>query len=84
MHRGQSWSVGFGETGLLQSSSRRLSLPESLEPLRDPNVVRILLDAGADPSLRDDRGDIAFDYMKENEALVGTDVYWRLNDLRFD
>lgn len=50
----------------------------------NPEVIELLLDAGADGTLKDSRGKTAFDHAKEqNEALVGTDVYWRLNDARF-
>ena len=46
-------------------------------------VARTLLDAGADGAARDGGGRTAFDYVSDNEALRGTDVYWRLNDARF-
>ena len=49
----------------------------------NPDVVRTLLDAGADGAAKDGRGRTAFDYASDNEALRGTDVYWRLNDARF-
>ena len=50
----------------------------------NPTVVEVLLDAGADASATNGEDETAFDLMKANEALVGTDVYWRLNDLRFE
>ena len=51
---------------------------------RSPSVIEALLDAGADPTLRDEDGKIPFDYAKDNEALKGTEAYWRLNDGRFE
>ena len=35
------------------------------------------------PNALDLDGKIPWDYAKENEALKGTDAYWRLNELRF-
>ena len=50
----------------------------------EPSVVAALIEAGADPSARDKDGKTPFDYAKKhNEALRGTDVYWRLNEARF-
>ena len=46
-------------------------------------AVADCLEAGADPSARDKSGKSPWDYAKDNEALKGTDAYWRLNDLRF-
>ena len=45
--------------------------------------VKVLLDAGADASHKDTFGKTAWDLAQENEALKGTDAYWRLNDARF-
>ena len=49
----------------------------------EPSVVAALIEAGVDPSARDKDGKTPFDYAKDNEALRGTDVYWRLNEARF-
>ena len=51
---------------------------------RTPAVIEALLDGGADAALRDEGGNVPFDYAKDNEALKGTDAYWRLNDGRFE
>ena len=51
---------------------------------RAPSVIEALLDAGANPGARDERGKVPFDYAKDNEALKGTEAYWRLNDGRFE
>ena len=56
---------------------------------RNPAVIEALLEAGADPrrvskpasSLGS--GKTPFDYAKDNKALRGTEVYWRLNETRF-
>ena len=50
----------------------------------DPAVVEALIAGGADPKARDNAGRPPFDYAKDNEALRGTDVYWRLNEARFE
>ena len=47
-------------------------------------VVEALLDAGADPTLRGADGEDAWGLIQQNSALRGTDVYWELNDRRFE
>ena len=49
-----------------------------------PAVVEVLLDTGADATARDKQGRMPWDYAKTNPALKGTDVYWRLNEERFN
>ena len=49
----------------------------------NPEMIAVLLDAGADGRAKDREGQTAFDHAKENEALVGTDVYWRLHDAQY-
>ena len=49
----------------------------------EPSVVRALIEAGADVNARDIDGKTPFDYAKDNEALRGTEVYWRSNEARF-
>ena len=49
----------------------------------DPAVTAALLDAGADPNARNENGQTAWDLAQDNEALKGTDVWWRLNEARF-
>ena len=49
-----------------------------------PAVVQVLLDAGADPAARDMQGNAPWDYAKTNPALKGTEVYWQLNEGRFN
>ena len=49
----------------------------------NPTVIKILLDAGADPNVQDDKGQFPWNYAKDREILQEHDVYWRLNDGRF-
>ncbi|MBQ0040014.1 MAG: ankyrin repeat domain-containing protein [Treponema sp.] len=42
-------------------------------------VIKQLLDAGADPELLSDKGKSAFDYAKNNKRLPHDDTYWSLN-----
>ena len=49
-----------------------------------PAVVAALLKAGADPAAKDENGKTAWDLAKENPSLKGTDVYWQLNEARFE
>ena len=48
-----------------------------------PAVLETLLDAGADPAAKDGSGHIPWAYAKNNAALKGTSVYWRLHEGRF-
>jgi ankyrin repeat protein len=48
-----------------------------------PEILTLLLDAGADAKAQDNQGKRAIDYAAKNEKLKGTDVYWRLNDLSY-
>ena len=50
---------------------------------KTPEVVTTLLDAGANPAAIDRKGRTPWDYAKQNAAIKGTDVYWRLNEERF-
>ena len=47
-------------------------------------IVEALIEAGADMKARDADGNAPFDHAKDNKALHGTDVYWRLNEARFE
>ena len=49
----------------------------------NPEVINTLLEAGGDARAKGSEGKTAFDYAEENEALRGTDAYWRLNAARF-
>ena len=53
------------------------------ERASNPAVLDLLLEAGADGTLKNDRGLTAFDLAKNNSRIHGTDAYWRLNDARF-
>ena len=46
-------------------------------------AIEALLEAGANPAIRNVDGQTPWDLAEENEALNGTDAYWRLNDARF-
>ena len=50
----------------------------------NPAVVEALLAAGGDANARDEDGRTPWDLAQENARFHGTDVYWRLNDARFD
>ena len=52
--------------------------------LHGGDAIEALLDAGANPAARNAAGETPWDLAKENEALKGSDAYWRLNDARFD
>ena len=48
------------------------------------HVIEALLEAGANPVARNNARETPWDLAQENEALKGSDAYWRLNDARFD
>ena len=48
------------------------------------DTIEALLDAGADAAARNSAGRTPWDLAQENEALKGSDAYWRLNDERFN
>ncbi|MCY4332234.1 MAG: ankyrin repeat domain-containing protein [Cyanobacteria bacterium MAG CAR1_bin_15] len=50
---------------------------------KTPEVVKALLAAGADPSVRADGGVIPVELVPDDSPLRGTDVYWRLNEGRY-
>ena len=53
----------------------------------DPHAgaaIEALLAAGADAAARNAAGKTPWDLAQENEALKGSDAYWRLNDARFN
>ena len=47
-------------------------------------IVEALLIAGADASARTKQGELAVDLVPESSKLEGTDVYWQLNQARFE
>src|SRR5690625_4686047 len=51
--------------------------------LGSADVVQALLDAGANAQAQDQAGNTAWTYAQDNEKLIGTEAYWRLNDDRF-
>ena len=48
-----------------------------------PEILDLLVNAGAEPLLVTSYGLRAIDYSRDNEALYGTPAYWRLNELSF-
>ena len=50
----------------------------------NPSVVEALLDGGADASLSDRKGLTPWDLAEKHAALRETELYWRLNNARFD
>ena len=65
------------------------AFPDNLERIGDDDphagdAIEALLAAGADPTARNAAGQTPWDLAQENEALRGSDAYWRLNDARFN
>ena len=58
-------------------------LHEAARSNENPAVAALLLDRGADPSLRDAEGRFPAALAEDNDAIRGPDVYRRLNDGRF-
>ena len=49
----------------------------------NPEMITTLLSNGSDAKLKDVTGRTALDLAKENEALKGTQAYWKLHDASF-
>ncbi|MGN0728762.1 ankyrin repeat domain-containing protein [Treponema sp.] len=43
------------------------------------SVLKLLMDAGANPTFQDENGKTAFDYAKTNKRLEHDDIFWSLN-----
>lgn len=50
---------------------------------KSPEIIETLIAAGSNIKVEGRQGLTAWDIIQTNDALVNTDVYWRLNDLRF-
>ena len=48
----------------------------------NPDVITVLLKAGADLKAKDSSRKTPFDYIRENEKLKDWEAYWRLNYLQ--
>jgi hypothetical protein len=62
--------------------TRTAVTPLQASEAQDPDVVFILLKAGANRKLLSDQGKTAFDYAKANVRMKGTEVYLRLDNAR--
>ncbi len=69
-----------GDTPLHDAAGASLTYTE----LHAGEAIEVLLDAGADATIRNAADRTPWDVAQENEALRGSDAYWRLNDARFD
>ena len=73
--------------GLTRRQGMRVDIPPCTRRRRSARpqraVVKALLDAGADPSVRADGGVIPVELVPDDSPLRGTDVYWRLNEGRY-
>ena len=49
----------------------------------NPDVITVLLKAGADVKVKSRLGETALDYAKENEEIYKTKAYWELNDANY-
>lgn len=49
----------------------------------NPEVIDFLLKNGANPKLIDNDGKTAYDHMKDNFFLDGSNTHWKLHDLKF-
>jgi len=49
----------------------------------NPDVISVLIKAGADVNARNERGWTALKFAKDNPAIKGTKVYWELNDAQY-
>lgn len=85
------WAAARGNTALAAAAIRAGANVDTRNvdgwtPLHDaagysktPNVIDLLLDAGADVAARNAKGQQPFDLAEAREEIRGTDAYWRLN-----
>ena len=59
-------------------------LHEAAQSNENPAVIEALLEAGANPMAPNVGGKTPWDFAQDNEALKGSDAYWRLNEARFE
>ena len=62
----------------------RMPLHNAAALSKTPSVVTALLDAGADPRAKNAAGEISWGLIPDDSNLKETDVYWRLNQARFE
>jgi ankyrin repeat protein len=48
-----------------------------------PEVLQLLIDAGADVQVQNKEGHDAFNYIERNEALFNSDAYWNMYKLKY-
>ncbi len=49
----------------------------------NPDIIITLIKADADATVKDSKGEIAYDYILENDVLKDSEACWILNYLRF-
>ena len=67
-----------------QNKFRYTPLHDAAEHNKNPAVIEVLLAAGANPKARTVEGKTPWDFAQDNEALKGSDAFWRLNEARFE
>lgn len=63
----------FGQTPLMKAALLN----------SNPEVIEFLLEKGANPKLKDNESKTAHDHMKDNYFLDGSNIHWKLHDLKF-
>ena len=63
-----------------QNKDGRTPLMLTAQHATDHQVMKLLLDVGADPKIKNKLGHNALYYAKGNMNLNGTKAYWELND----
>lgn len=50
----------------------------------EPEVIRVLIEAGADVGIKDEKGYFAINYARENHDIYGTDAFRLLEKLTLE
>jgi ankyrin repeat protein len=66
-----------------QTNSGYTALMLAAKNNESPNIILYLLESGASGKLKNKDGNTAFDLVKGNNHLVGTDAYWALYNAKY-
>ena len=82
MLRVWTWCIGSIIRWRLSRKCRRVLHVASTG--ENPQLIEVLLKAGAKAELKDGEGDTAEDLARANKKIYKTKVYWKLNEAQYE